>query len=267
MREGFPTAHGATTLKMKLPETIARQRDAARVFPVHQRLFVRLYNTLYDVLHRRRVQQSFIDALNFAQSPQVSKLPIVDHLAALFSETLSAEPKLIVELGVEYGHSTIMFEAAAKIAKAKLVSSDINDCSDVTTWDSWTFVQGDDVAFGNGFGEWCRHQSISPEIDVLFIDTSHEYQHTVAEIQAWFPHLASDGKVMFHDTNMRTIYRRKDGTLGVAVTSRAVMRAVEEYLGTHYDESVDFTDYRNGWLVKHVAHCSGFLVMQRIEQT
>lgn len=37
------------------------------------------------------------------------------------------------------------------------------------------------------------------DLDLLLIDTSHEYAHTVAEIAAWRPKLQSNGLVWLHD--------------------------------------------------------------------
>jgi hypothetical protein len=36
----------------------------------------------------------------------------------------------------------------------------------------------------------CRGRNIAASIDLLFIDTSHYYEHTVLEIQSWFPLLS-----------------------------------------------------------------------------
>jgi predicted O-methyltransferase YrrM len=38
-----------------------------------------------------------------------------------------------------------------------------------------------------------------PEVDLLFIDSSHEHQATIDEWHAWRPRLAPDALVVFHD--------------------------------------------------------------------
>jgi cephalosporin hydroxylase len=59
----------------------------------------------------------------------------------------------------------------------------------------WTFVQGDDL-----------HPSVQAalpaEADVLFVDTSHEYDHTLRECRAYLPRVAQGGVALFHDTNV-----------------------------------------------------------------
>ena len=57
---------------------------------------------------------------------------------------------------------------------------------------------------------------MAEKIDVLFTDTSHPYEYTLAEIDVWFPHLSGTGIAICHDTNLKRLYRRRDGTLGLA---------------------------------------------------
>ena len=92
---------------------------------------------------------------------------------------------------------------------------------------------------GPGIAVCCRFKrSIRQPVDVLFIDTSHLYEHTVKEIEAWFPLLAPNALVMFHDTNLRPNYTRQNGTCGVGWDNdRGVIRAIEEYLGETLDET------------------------------
>jgi len=39
-------------------------------------------------------------------------------------------------------------------------------------------------------------------VDVWFLDTSHEYEHTLAELRAYMPRVAAGGIALFHDTNV-----------------------------------------------------------------
>ena len=59
----------------------------------------------------------------------------------------------------------------------------------------WTFTCGDDMD--------PAVQAVLPaEVDVFFLDTSHEYEHTLAELRAYMPRLAPGGVALFHDTNL-----------------------------------------------------------------
>jgi cephalosporin hydroxylase len=190
---------------------------------------------------------------------------ISDHLLPLFLEALAVRPRLIVELGVRTGESTFAFERVARLCGSSLVSVDIDDCLRASSWKDWTFVKSDDIEFARQFPEWCRARGINPEIDVLFIDTSHLYDHTVQEIKSWFPYLAEKSKVFFHDTNQRSVYFRQDKSMGIGWDSnRGVIVALQEYLGVKFDENVSFTDCYKGWIIRHNALCSGFTVLERL---
>lgn len=193
------------------------------------------------------------------------KTDICDHLETLFVECLSASPRLIVELGVGDGESTFVLERVAKLWSSKLISVDIADCKKVSSYRQRIFVQQDDIEFAKEFENWCRGSHIEPPIDILFIDTSHLFEHTYQEIQSWFPFLSDDSKVLFHDTNLKDIYFRKDGTTARGWDNeRGVIRAIEKYFNQPFNEQEDFIEINNGWLIKHYAHCNGFTILEKI---
>jgi cephalosporin hydroxylase len=192
---------------------------------------------------------------------------ISDHLVTLFVESVSMTPRLIVELGVRGGESTFVMERVAALFGSKLVSVDIEECATAGAYDKAVFVRGDDIEFARRFQAWCQKSGIDPRIDVLMVDTSHLYDHTVQEIEYWFPLLSKRAKVFFHDTNLQPLIRRRDGSLGTAWDNeRGVIRALERYFDTTFNEEEDFIEFRNGWLIKHHASCSGFTVLERVMQ-
>jgi cephalosporin hydroxylase len=194
----------------------------------------------------------------------VRKTDISDHLPMLFTESLNIESKLIVELGVGDGESTFVLERVANLWGAKLVSVDIDDRAEVSSFKDRIFVQSDDISFAAEFPEWCHRRGFEPVIDILFIDTSHLYDHTVAEISAWFPYLASRCKVFFHDTNMSEVFVRKDGSTGKGWDNqRGVIRAIEEHLDTHFNEKIDFALAHRDWFIRHYTICNGFMILER----
>ncbi len=190
---------------------------------------------------------------------------ISDHLPTLFVEALEVKPRLIVELGVRSGESTYVLERVAEHFGSKLISVDIEDCSKVSAYKNWFFVKSDDVLFANRFQEWCGEHGIDSAIDVLFIDTSHELDHTRGEITSWFPLLSDRAKVFFHDTNMSEVYTRRDGSAEFGWDNqRGVVAAIEEHIGRKIDESRDFLDSARCWIIKHHASCNGFTILERI---
>ena len=101
---------------------------------------------------------------------------------------------------------------------------------------------------------------------MIFIDTSHLYEHTRDEIDRWLPRLAPGGAMVFHDTNMATWYRSLNGQVRRGWDNeRGVIRAIEERLGRNYDADTYFVDIAAGFLVEHWPWCSGLTVLRRLE--
>lgn len=200
------------------------------------------------------------DVMSILEQSQ-TQTDISDHLLTLYAEAVEIKPKVMVELGVRSGESTRVLLMAAKRCSARLISVDIDDCSGVAESDAWTFVRTDDVQFGQNWPEWSRTHGLPETIDFLFIDTSHLHEHTVAEINVWFPHLGSNSKVVFHDTNLRSWYSRSRGW----DNSRGVIRAIEEYLGFKVNERIAFTVAIDGWLVRHDPVCNGLTVLRKLQ--
>lgn len=200
----------------------------------------------------------------------IRRSDISDHLGSLFFHVACNQPKLIVELGTRGGESTKVLVQAAEMFDAQVLSIDINDCSNVQIPDSprWHFVQSDDIIFGQSrFTQWCTDHGLPALADVIFIDTSHLYEHTRQEIATWIPYLAPQGAMMFHDTNMGTgTYQRLDGSLAFGWNNdRGVIRAVEEFLGVQYNENQFISELCGEYLVRHYPNCNGFTVLQRIK--
>lgn len=120
-------------------------------------------------------------------------------------EIVGKEDFTIVELGVREGSSTIAFLSALENnKKGRLWSADLDPIMDSLAtelinnglWDYWYFWQGDSVDFSE------FHFS-DKQVDMIFVDTSHEYDQTVKEIAAWTPKLKVGGRMIFHDTLSR----------------------------------------------------------------
>lgn len=111
---------------------------------------------------------------------------IIEHLPYLQGLCFRFEPELILELGVRDGGSTKAFLRAAEIIGAKVISIDIEDCSRVSNSPNWEFHCQNDLEF-----------EIDKPIDLLFIDTSHTYEQTLAELRKFAP----QSKItVLHDT-------------------------------------------------------------------
>lgn len=242
---------------MKRDKQLIR-KAAGVVASLHNRVVPRhkFQGELLSDLPAEREILEFMSAQNTA---------ISDNLQTIFWIGVRAAPRSIVELGVRSGDSTFVFERVVDVSGGYILSADIEDCASTSSHERRFFVQEDDISLAARFREYCRSHELFEEIDLLFIDTSHEYEHTKAEIAAWFPLLSDRAVVVFHDTNLTTLNKRKTGSYGLGWDNqRGVIRALEEYLGVSVDETRDFMFYRRGWLVEHHAHSSGLTVLSRI---
>jgi hypothetical protein len=109
------------------------------------------------------------------------------HLPFLYD---SAQGATVIELGVRCGNSTAAFLAAG----AEVWSADTEHPQVPGEWHEhprWHFLLGDDLSEEILAG-------LPAQCDVLFIDTAHTYEHTLAELCAYAPRATR--LVLLHDT-------------------------------------------------------------------
>lgn len=139
--------------------------------------------------------------LNFAKS---NPSDISEHLICIYDTIIQNKNKFIdgtiVEFGVRNGNSTFALMAAATDISGSLISVDISDCVNVKNrldkqfTAKWTLYKANDLNLNLRI----------PVIDVLFIDTNHEYEHTIKELVKTIPLMNKNGIIMMHDTNIDT---------------------------------------------------------------
>lgn len=240
-------------------------REYSPTFKKNIRRYIKYYNLFINLFLNKKPKSSKIKELQEIYEHAMIDTDISDHLEPLFVESMVVKPRLIVELGVRTGQSTFVFERVAKLCDAFLLSVDIAPQQNKTTWSRSEFIQRDDLVVADEFPSWCMRNNLEPKIDVLFIDTSHEYHQTKKEIAKWFPFLSPRGVVFFHDANVKLIYKRRNGTIGKAYNDdRDVMRAIEEYVGTPLNEKKYFRKVVGSWLVEHYSLCNGMTILKRI---
>ncbi len=145
---------------------------------------------------------------------------IVDHLPRLRDEASGG--KLIIELGVRSGNSTAAFLAAINMDGGHLWSVDIHQPHVPAEWfalDYWSVLVGDDLEIAH---------LLPPVVDVLFIDTSHAYHQTKAELLAYVGKVKPGGVVLLHDTELE---RPEAGDAGDPPFP--VRQAVDEFCALH----------------------------------
>ena len=122
----------------------------------------------------------------------------VDLIRELVS-TLPAGPIKVVDLGAGSGTTASAVYAERPDANvwtvdhsAEAVGSAGQFLSNIGVTEGWSGFVGDSVEAAALF-------PTLPPIDMLMIDTSHEYAPTVAELAAWLPMLRQGGIVWLHD--------------------------------------------------------------------
>lgn len=138
------------------------------------------------------------------------------HLARLRDLVVELDAQVVIELGVRTGRSTTALLAGVERTGGLLWSCDVvNVVAGMAGLDGvvvehpqWEFVHGDDLAV----------VARAPRpADLVFIDTSHEYEHTRDELAAYAPLVRPGGCVVLHDTNdewpaaQRAIFEWVDG--------------------------------------------------------
>jgi cephalosporin hydroxylase len=123
-----------------------------------------------------------------------AEMPLLYEAAACYPQVK------VLELGVRTGNSTVAFLAAAEEAGGHVWSVDLDPPhAPHDTWTGsgrWTFLQGDDLKIT--LPEEAPGVPLRP--DILFIDTAHTYEHTLAELRRYVPVVAEGGVVLMHDT-------------------------------------------------------------------
>jgi cephalosporin hydroxylase len=142
----------------------------------------------------------------------------------------------IIELGVRTGVSSALWLAAIERSGGGLLwSVDVEEphggyVSAIIGHPNWELHVSDDLAIADQ----------APEADILFIDTSHSYAHTLAELVAYVPKLQPEGIVLLHDSNVEHASAEDEGN------PWPVMRAIDTYISEFPEWSVDHTTDRYG---------------------
>jgi predicted O-methyltransferase YrrM len=100
----------------------------------------------------------------------------------------------VLELGTRTGVSTVAWLFGLSRTGGRLTSVDIDARPAIGEHDAWTFVQGDDM-------DPAVFASLEPA-DILFLDTSHHYEHTLRELNLYRHLVRPGGVIVCHDTEL-----------------------------------------------------------------
>lgn len=152
---------------------------------------------------------------------------IQDHLPRFVEMVEQLDATHVIELGTRSGVSTIAWLHALD-GKGRLTSVDIDPPPPIGEHPHWTFIQGDDLDV--------VHQ-LDPA-DIVFIDTSHLYDQTVKELDAYLPLVKPGGLIVCHDTMLR----RPEGSPPRPLFP--VRTAICEFTERH---GFEWFEYRDSW--------------------
>ena len=118
---------------------------------------------------------------------------IIDQLPLLFERACRYDKVRVAEFGVRTGESTAAFLAAAERTGGLVCSYDVA-WPQVPEW----WHRSPHWAFAN----MSSLDAVTEAVDVLFIDTSHAYGETMAELRRHVPSVKPGGLVLMHDTKL-----------------------------------------------------------------
>jgi len=183
---------------------------------------------------------------------------ISSHLPTLYAHTVLQNPQLIVELGVRGGESTRAFIDVG----CRLIGVDINNC-DYPVNDKRKFYKIDDITFAQSHQPYLKNS-----INILFIDTSHLYKHTLDEITSFLPLMADQSLMIFHDTYMSPLkgfrYHRLNGVMGGGGwnNDKGVYRAICEKFSINFPDDKYVNIVRPDIDLIHYPFCNGLTIIR-----
>lgn len=144
---------------------------------------------------------------------------INEHLPTFVELVRTLDAQHVIELGTRSGISTVGWLYGLAETGGHLTSIDLSPRPEIDDYDRWTFIQGDDM-------DEAIVSTLEPA-EIVFIDTSHTYEHTVAELERYRHLVKPGGVIVLHDTENRIPL---DAPLRPLYP---VKRAIKEFVETH----------------------------------
>ena len=148
-------------------------------------------------LRRRYLNGKMVSTVRDVYQDRLTRKSDIQEYLPFLHEQAKSHPR-ILELGTRTGNSTMAFLAAVEgDCCGHVTSVDVNPCTRVGKHPQWTFIQGDDTD-----PEVYKQVYAGGPYDLLFIDTSHYYEHTKQECFLYLPLVNDGGVALFHDTRL-----------------------------------------------------------------
>ncbi len=122
---------------------------------------------------------------------------INEHLPLMVDLCKELGAQKVIELGTRGGTSTIGWLYGLKWTGGRCWSVDIAPAPTLLHLHHWSFVQGDDL-------DPKTLAQLPSDADVVFIDTTHAFEDTLAELNVYLYKVRVGGRIVLHDTELRT---------------------------------------------------------------
>lgn len=153
-----------------------------------------------------------------------------EHLNTLYMLTVEFDLKNILELGTQFGNSTIALLEAVKEINGKVTTVDVDPCEyarkkikELKLDHICNFIQSDDTKI-----DW------SETIDHLFIDSNHSYDHVTKQLKKYEPYVRKGGLITLHDIVMHQ-FDSEGNPIGKLHKKNSVMNAIVDFIGERKD--------------------------------
>ena len=158
---------------------------------------------------------------------------VATQLMRMYRIVRELKDPVILELGTAKGSSTTLFLAACDECNGRLVSVDIDDCSDISKSNRWKFVQSDSTNIEYILSE---APQLSNGIDALYIDSLHVKSHVEKELTGWYPFMNKGSHIFFDDidSNPYRKHHRKDN-----FPAEIELDTIREYLEAFFYSNED----------------------------
>jgi len=154
-------------------------------------------------------------------------------LMFMYRKVMEKSNPVILELGTAKGTSTTVFLQACEEKDGRLVSVDIEDCSDISDSSRWQFVQADSTDVNLILKE---APLLKNGIDILYIDSLHTRGHVEKELTGWYPYLKEQSWIFFDDVDSNPYRKgnRKDN-----FKAEVAWDSIHEYVKEFYYANED----------------------------
>jgi cephalosporin hydroxylase len=151
------------------------------------------------------------------------------HLPRMVALVEELDATSVIELGTRTGVSTIAWLYALE-GRGHLTSVDLDGRPPIGEHPHWTFIQGDDLSM--------KVLERMKPADIVFLDTSHLYDHTIVELEVYRVLVKPGGRIVCHDTQLR----RPEGSPSRPLfpVRTAILEFVER-------EGLDWHEYPDCW--------------------